>query len=141
VLREAFGLASREGKIQADVNVTEYLLSDMINGSAISGILLHVIKSMAFTAVPIVAVSRSVDKVARSNDPFGNVLSLQQTPISPCAKLPTNQAISMHDRPHHPIGADIARKKRSKHAKKPGKSRHNDTFISCKSILNEQLTG
>jgi hypothetical protein len=41
----------------------------------------------------------------------------------------------------HPIGADIARKKRSKHAKKPGKSRHNDTFISCKSIWNEQLTG
>jgi len=41
----------------------------------------------------------------------------------------------------NPIGADIARKKRSKHAQMPGKSSHIDTFISRKLIWNEQLTG
>jgi len=39
-----------------------------------------------------------------------------------------------------PIGADIARKKRSKHAQMHGKSSHIDTFISRNQILNEQLT-
>src|SRR5579862_8886165 len=34
----------------------------------------------------------------------------------------------------NPIDADIARKKRSKHAQKHGISSHNSTFISCNQI-------
>jgi len=41
----------------------------------------------------------------------------------------------------NPIDTDIADNKRSKHAQKHGKSSHIDTFISCKPIWNEQLTG
>jgi len=37
----------------------------------------------------------------------------------------------------HPIGTDFARKKRSKHAQKHGKSSHNDTFILHNQIWNE----